>query len=125
MLPKPAEDAPPEDEDDDGAEWFALAARMGPAVDFIHSAVERKRTLLLHCDSGVCHSFAVLLVYMLTKRKTRLADGVSHLQRIRHELELSVPLAVGLEGMQEDLDGRKMHRLEARLKKSSVLAIYF
>jgi len=36
-----------------------------------------------------------------------------------------VPLAVGLEGMQEDLDGRKMHRLEARLKKSSVLAIYF
>jgi len=30
MLPKPAEDAPPEDEDDDGAEWFALAARTGP-----------------------------------------------------------------------------------------------
>ena len=80
---------------------------------------------MVHCDRGVSYSFAVLLVYMMTKRRTRLADSVAHLQKIRREFELSQPLAVGLEQMEADFDARKMKRLENRLRESPIMAIQF
>ena len=94
-------------------------------IGFIHEAVERKRVVLVHCDTGTCVSYAVVLAYMLAHRRLRLKDSVEHLEQVRAQLALSLPMSLGLEDMQHSLDARKMRRLEDRLRKAPVMAIQF
>lgn len=113
-----------DDPDNNNLTWQALLAQLHPALGFLYSAVKRKRTVLVHCDLGVCPSFAVMLAYMVTKRGVRLDDAVSRFAQIRHELQLSPAVKAGLEDLQAALDKRKLERLDHRLKHSPLMMLH-
>ena len=92
-------------------------------VDFIF--IRRKDIVLVHCDLGVCTSYCIVLAYMISKRRLRLKESISHLRSIRHQLNLRRHLRLGLEAMERSLDARKLRRLEDRLRKAPVLAMEF
>jgi len=67
----------------------------------------------------------VVLMYMLVKRRIRLKEGVALLKSHRRELAVSRSLLNGLGSLMEELDRKKLHRLDERMRKSSVLSIGF
>ena len=79
----------------------------------------------MHCDLGVCTSYCIVLVYMMTKRRLRLKDSIAFLQSKRRQLRLDKPARLGLEAMERSLDARKLRRLEDRLRKAPVMAVEF
>jgi len=55
---------------EDVAAWYTLTGLLKTCTEFIHKAIERKETLLVHCDLGIHTSFCIVLAYMMTKRTT-------------------------------------------------------
>lgn len=110
---------------DDITSWYAVAKELKTCINFIHEAIERKSTILVHCDLGVSTSYCVVLAYMMTKRRLRMKDSIAHLQTKRVQLKLNSVTKQGLEGMERSLDARKLRRLEDRLRKAPVMAIKF
>ena len=98
---------------------------MRPMIAYIDQCVDAKRKLLVHCDTGISASFCVLLVYMLTKRRVRLKQAIDHVIAIRRQVCLTEGLALGLEEMQAEMDGRKLKRLENRLRTSTIVSLGF
>ncbi|KAJ8612453.1 hypothetical protein CTAYLR_006598 [Chrysophaeum taylorii] len=109
--------------EDDRQSWCALAVHLRPAIGFLDDALKRERTVLVHCDLGETTSFAVVLAYMITKRRVRLKDAVARLAGIRRCLVLTPSFEAGLADLECEFDKRKLQRLEARLRDSPVLAL--
>lgn len=112
-----------EDEEHNPLAWWKLVENLESTLKFIDGAVNRRRTVLVHCDLGQTASFAVVLAYMLTKRRVRLQDAKEHLMKARRELRLTPVLERGLEDLEEALDQRKVQRLNERLRHSAALAL--
>jgi hypothetical protein len=105
--------------------WERLLLHMPTILNFIGMAIRERRELLVHCESGASTSAAVILMYMLVKRRSRLKAAVAHLQEHRREVAVSRSLLNGLGSLMEELDRKKLLRLDERLRNSSVLSIGF
>lgn len=114
-----------DDKDTSRSSWERLLDHAPALLAFIGMAVREKRDLLVHCQSGVSTSAAVIVLYMMIKRRVRFKAAVEHLQSLRREVALSRSMANGLASLQEELDRRKLDRLDQRLRNSSVLSIGF
>lgn len=101
--------------------WEAFVSGLQPALAYLHDAIARKRTVLVHCDDGKNRCFALLLSYMVTKSRLRLSVAKAQLVKIRHDLELTPAFENGLTQLEEALDYRKLRRLEDRIRQSPAL----
>ena len=98
---------------------------MPHILNFIGMAIKEWRELLVHCESGASTSAAVVLMYMLVKRRARLDAAGAHLASHRRQVAVSRSLRNGLGSLMEELDRKKLLRLDERLRNSSVLSIGF
>jgi len=105
--------------------WNVVLARLPAMLKFMEKATIEGRELLVHCDTGISTSFAVVLAHMIVKRRTRVDDAVAEIKAIRRQVAIAPPLLMGLKALQGEIDERKIKRLEARLRKSDVLSIAF
>ena len=79
----------------------------------------------IHCETGISTSYLVLAVYMMVKKRLRLQEILDHITKIRRQVQLAPALALGLKQVQQELDDRKLQRLESRLRKSHVISLGF
>ena len=114
-----------DDADETKGSWERLLLHMPRMLNFIDMAIRERRELLVHCETGVSTSAAVVLMYMLVKRRIRLKDGVALLKSHRRQIAVSRSLLNGLGSLMEELDRKKLFRLDERMRKSSVLSIGF
>jgi hypothetical protein len=114
-----------DDTDPGTTSWERLLPALPRMLVFIESAVAAKRELLVHCEYGVSTSAAVVAFYMVIKRRMRLEPALAQLKSARREVSLSPSLYLGLMGIQEELDRRKLLRLDHRLRHSAVLSLGF
>ena len=113
------------EEDDTAASWERFAQAMPRMLAFFSMAVAEGRELLVHCETGVSTSATILVIYMLVKRRVRLDASIKTLKALRREVKISKSLHLGLERLQEEIDRRKLDRLDQRLRNSAVLSIGF
>jgi hypothetical protein len=114
-----------DDADDSKASWEALLPHVPKIMRFIETALAEKREILVHCESGVSTSAAVVALHMLLKRRIRLKEAMPLMAGIRREICISGSLRNGLEGLQDEIDRRRLDRLDERLRHSSVLSLGF
>lgn len=114
-----------EDDDRLPASWENLLAKIPDMIRFLDRAIDEGRELLITDDTGVSTSMALVIVYILIKRRVRLDSAIEQLTEIRRQAKLSESHYLGLKNFQDRLDQRKLIRLEHRLRESSVFSIGF
>jgi protein-tyrosine phosphatase len=114
-----------DDSDKTSASWEKLSPQLPKMLKFINTAVAEGRELLVHCENGVSTAPALVLMYGLIKRRIRLDDGLKSMMAKRREVKVSRSLYAGLASLEAELDLRKMDRLDARLRNSSVMSLGF
>lgn len=67
----------------------------------------------------------VVAVYMMVKKRLRMLEILEYVPKIRRQVQLAPCLALGLKQVQQELDNRKLQRLESRLRKSHVISLGF
>lgn len=105
--------------------WERLLPHLPKMLGFISLVMKQNRDLLVHCSNGISTSTAVVALYIMVKRRLRFAAAIAHLEAQRREVKLSRSMVRGLATLQEELDRRKLDRLDHRLRNSSVLSIGF
>ena len=113
------------DDDTTTASWDSLILKLPEMIRFVDKAMDEKRELLITDDSGVSTSMALVIVHILIKRRIRLEPAIQHLRKVRRQAKLSESHFIGLKELQQELDQRKLDRLEDRLRTSAVLSVGF
>lgn len=113
------------DDDTTTASWDSLILKLPEMIRFVDKAMDEKRELLITDDSGVSTSMALVIVHILIKRRIRLEPAIEHLRKVRRQAKLSESHFIGLRELQQELDQRKLDRLEDRLRTSAVLSVGF
>jgi len=88
-------------------------------------AYEEDRRILIQCDYGNSSSPAILALYLLLKHNIRVEESLPLIAEARPRVAISQSLLRGIETCQRSLDGKKLDRLNQRLKKSDVLSLGF
>mmetsp|Transcript_5905 Transcript_5905/g.9917 ORF Transcript_5905/g.9917 Transcript_5905/m.9917 type:complete len:554 (-) Transcript_5905:190-1851(-) len=114
-----------DDEDPTLGSWERLLPHLPKMLGFLNLAMKQNRDVLVHCSNGVSTSTAVVALYIMVKRRMRFTVATAHLETQRREVKLSRSMQRGLATLQEELDRRKLDRLDHRLRNSSVLSIGF
>lgn len=109
--------------DDDRTErsFRELLLRLRVLLDFMAECLEQNRRLLICCDTGVSTGPSVLLAFLLLKRRYRLLPVLQHMQRIRRQVKPTVSMWKGLQGLEDNLDKRKLQRLAQRVHNCQLL----
>lgn len=114
-----------DDSDEGSGSWNSILKHLARMLVFIERSLARGRELLIHDQSGVSTGAGVVLAHVLVKRRVRLAPAIEHLTAIRRQVRLAPSVRAGLEDLQDELDQRRLERLEDRLRNSPVLSIGF
>jgi hypothetical protein len=114
-----------DDDDTSMGSWERALPHLPKLLGFIDMAMRQNRELLVHCSNGRSTSAAVLALHIMVKRRMRFESAAAHLSALRLEVKLSRSMERGLATLQEELDRRKLDRLDHRLRSSSVLSIGF
>ena len=113
------------DDDTTPASWENLLAKIPEMIRFVDRAMDEGRELLITDDTGISTSMALIIVHILIKRRVRLDPAIEQLVKIRRQAKLSESHYLGLKELQDELDQRKLDRLEDRLRTSAVLSVGF
>eukprot|EP00616_Rhizochromulina_sp_CCMP1243_P016132 CAMPEP_0118978076 /NCGR_PEP_ID=MMETSP1173-20130426/22829_1 /TAXON_ID=1034831 /ORGANISM="Rhizochromulina marina cf, Strain CCMP1243" /LENGTH=655 /DNA_ID=CAMNT_0006928241 /DNA_START=136 /DNA_END=2099 /DNA_ORIENTATION=+ len=104
-------------DDAEGPEaWGVVLRHLPRMLGFIDKCLAQGRELLIHDATGVSTGAGVVLAHALVKRRVRFEAALEHITAIRRQVKLSPSVRVGLEDLQEELDQRKLERLENRLR---------
>jgi len=114
-----------DDNDETKGSWERLLEHIPKMLAFICMALREQRELLIHCENGISTSTAVIILYILIKRRMRIKVAMAHVATLRREAKLSRSMYRGLASLQEEIDRRKLDRLDQRLRNSAVLSIAF
>ena len=113
------------DDDTTPASWENMLTKLPEMIRFLDMAMDEGRELLITDDSGISTSMALVIVHILIKRRIRLDPAIEHLTKVRRQSKLSESMYLGLRELQDELDQRKLDRLEDRLRTSAVLSVGF
>ena len=106
-------------------DWDILLKFLKRGLDFVDKCLEADRSILIQDDDGISFSYALLCVWLVTRKKVRVKEAIEYVVAIRRECKLSVGLERGLRQFQDMRDEKKLQRLEARLKSSDVISMGF
>jgi hypothetical protein len=114
-----------DDSDESKVSWERLLIEMPRILRFIDRATKEKRELLIHDETGVSTSAAIVIMHMMVKRRLRRIEATERVKCFRREVLLSPSFEKGLKMFEERLERRRLERLEERLRNSSVFSIAF
>lgn len=114
-----------DDADDSRASWQALLAKIPGVLRFMALAASQNRELLIHDATGVSVTPAIVVLHCMVKRRMRRVEATEYVKSLRREVSLALGMVHGLTELEEELDRRKLARLEARLRDSAVFSMAF
>ena len=88
-------------------------------------AASQNRELLIHDATGVSVTPAIVVLHCMVKRRMRRVEATEYVKSLRREVSLALGMVHGLTELEEELDRRKLARLEARLRDSAVFSMAF
>lgn len=81
----------------DDTEQTNIIEHFLPCVDFIHSILEKKEGVLVHCQAGVSRSTTLVSAYLMVKQGLNVEQAVEKIQAVRNHVQPSEAFYMQLE----------------------------
>jgi protein-tyrosine phosphatase len=81
---------------------------------------------VLICDpTGISTSAALMCAYLMIRKQVRMEDFIAVCAERRPSVSMSLSMRRGLDQLQRTMDEKKMKRLDAKVRNSTMLSVGF